>query len=196
MNLILIVLIGAATFPGGWQRAPLQPTQVVRFSPPATLPERAQSGSCQSPSQVAAYRNDALRCMVETTTFDPCFATANAGQAWCTSDPRKPASGTLVSFPPVASNVSGAPTAGIHVWFIELAEGSTCQPLVGVGREVDGLTESYTCRFGPLGDADAVLGDLDTSGAIWTIQKVMINKKVEPQTIKAVTIAAIKTAWQ
>ena len=186
MRLILVVMVATASLMGGWQRAPLQPTQVNRFSPPASLPEHAQSGSCQSPSQVAAHRGDAFRCTVEKTTFDPCFATMKAGLVWCIADPRKPAAGTLVSFAPLTPSASGAPVAGTHVWFIELAEGSTCQPLVGIGREVEDLTELYTCRFGPLGDADAVLGDLDTSGAIWTIRKVLINKKVEPQTIKAV----------
>lgn len=196
MKLILIALVAATALVGGWQAVSPQPTHVVRFSPPATLPEHAQSGSCRSPSQVAAHRDDAFRCMVEKATFDPCFATMKGGQVWCAADPRKPAAGTLVSVTSLESSASGAAVVGTHAWFIELTDGSTCQPLAGVGREVDGLTEIYTCRFGPLGDADAVLGDLDTSGAVWTIRKVMINKKVEPQTIKAVTIAAVKAVWQ
>jgi hypothetical protein len=196
VKLILIALVAATALVGGWQAVSPPPTQVVRFSPPATLPERAQSGSCQSPSQVAAYRDDAFRCTVEKTTFDPCFTTVKSGQVWCAADPRKPAVGTLVSFPSLGSNASGVPVDRAHAWFIELTDGSTCQPLVGVGREIDGLSEIYTCRFGPLGDADAVLGDLDASTAVWTIRKAMINKKVEPQTIKAVTIAAVKAVWQ
>jgi len=196
MKSIVIVFVGATALIGGWQASSPQPTQVVRFSPPTALPEHAQSGSCQSPSQVAAHRDDAFRCTVEKTTLDPCFATTKGGQAWCAADPRKPAVGTLVSVPSLGSTASGVPIARTHVWFIELADGSTCQPLVGAGREIDGLSEIYTCRFGPLGDADAVLGDLDASTAVWTIRKAMINKKVEPQTIKAMTIAAVKAVWQ
>ena len=196
MKSILIVLVGAATFVDGRQAAPPQPTQVVRFSPPATLPERAQSGACQSPSQAAPHRDDAFRCTVDKTTFDPCFATPKTGQALCVVDPRKPSAATLVNFASLGSSRSGAPVAGTIAWFVELTDGSTCQPIVGAGREIEDLIEVYTCRFGPLGDADAVLGDLDASAPVWTIRKVLINKKAEPQTIKAVTIAAVKAVWQ
>lgn len=41
-----------------------------------------------------------------------------------------------------------------------------------------------------------MLGDLDSSAPVWTIRKVLINKKAEPQTIKSLTIAAVKTVWQ
>jgi hypothetical protein len=190
----LIALVGAAALAGGLQAVPPQPTQVVRFHPPATLPERAQSGSCHVPALAAPYRDDAFRCVVDQTTFDPCFAT-KAGQALCGVDPRKPATATLVNFPSAGSSAS-APVSRTIAWFVELADGSTCQPLVGTGREIEDLVEIYTCRFGPLGDADAVLGEIDTSAAVWTIRKVLINKKAEPPTIKAVTMAAVKAVWQ
>ena len=59
------------------------------------------------------------------------------------------------------------------------------------------MTELYTCRFAIAGgDIDAVLGDIDQRTPVWTIQKVQINKKIEPQTIKSSTSAVVKAAWQ
>ena len=90
------------------------------------------------------------------------------------------------------------PTANARqrVWYFELADGTTCRPIAGPGREIEGLVELYTCKFGPDGGADAVLGDLDASEPVWTIRKVLINKKTEPQTIKSFAMAAVKAVWE
>ena len=73
---------------------------------------------------------------------------------------------------------------------------AACPPLTGTRREIEGAIEVYGCRFGASGDADAVLGDVDSSGAVWTIQQVLLNKKVEPQTVKSLMVAAVRTVWQ
>ena len=96
-----------------------------------------------------------------------------------------------------AAAAPGAPTqARHHTWSFELTDGSMCQPLSKLGQVLDGAAELYSCRFGSAGEADAVLGDLDDSAPVWTIQKVLINKKVDPQTIKSLMIASVKTVWQ
>jgi hypothetical protein len=68
--------------------------------------------------------------------------------------------------------------------------------LAGPGRIVEGEPELYTCTYGSAGPADAVLGDLDASTPVWTIHKVLINKKAEPQTVKSLAIAPVRTVWQ
>ena len=171
------------------------PTQAVRFTPPASLPDFVVAGTCTA-SEVAAFRTDAFRCAAKSTTYDPCFATARTNRAWCGTDPRKPESWFLVEALLPANHMPiGTPT-GHRVWFFELTDGSTCQPLPERGREIEGAVEIYRCQFGSAGLADAVLGDLDSTEPIWTVRKVLINKKTEPQTIKSLTIAAVKTVWQ
>jgi hypothetical protein len=90
---------------------------------------------------------------------------------------------------------SATADAGHGAWFFVLDDDSTCTPLAGRGRELEGLTELYSCRFGSDGPADALLGDFDTSQPVWTIRKVLINKKTDPQTIKSFAMAAVKTVW-
>ena len=57
------------------------------------------------------------------------------------------------------------------------------------------MIERYTCRFAPPG-ADAVLGEIDTRGVVWTIPQAQLNKRMPPLSIKQVTSAVVKTAWQ
>jgi hypothetical protein len=83
-----------------------------------------------------------------------------------------------------------------HAWLFELADGTLCRPLLDDRREIDGLTEIYSCKWMMASEADAVLGELDASAPVWTIQQVLLNKKVEPMTIKSLLTAPVKTVWQ
>jgi hypothetical protein len=113
----------------------------------------------------------------------------------CSPDPRDAATGVVLSLTAPLPRTDPPQPPGAQAWFVELTDGSTCQPITGMGREIEGMSEQYVCRFAA-SDADAVLGGLDASQPVWTIQKVLLNKKVEPQTIKAATIAPVKTVWQ
>ncbi|HUL74083.1 MAG TPA: hypothetical protein VLT86_13335 [Vicinamibacterales bacterium] len=176
------------------QQAPA-PTRVVRFTPATTFSGPVKSGVCR-PSLVVD-RSDASRCAVGDTTYDPCFTTDHAGRARCGIDPREPASGVVVESPAGASPSGATHVAGLRAWFFELEDGTTCQPMIfGGGREVDRMTELYTCRFALPGEADGVLGELDSSGPVWTIQQVSLNKKMDPPIIKSLVVAAVRTVWQ
>ena len=167
----------------------------MQYAPPPTLPEHGKPGECQT-SLAAAYRTDVFRCTAETTTYDPCFATAKSGHMLCDVDPRKPSSGTLVlatGSPASPADINGARN---RAWLFELTDGTLCRPLLDNRREVDGVTEIYSCKWVFPGEADAVLGELDSSTPVWTIQQVTLNKKVEPPTIKSLLTAPVKTVWQ
>lgn len=169
------------------------PTRVVRFVPPAVLRDRAKVGECGA-SVAAAARTDAFRCVTSDVTYDPCFQTSKNG-ALCDVDPRDPSKGLLVTSP-LGFPTNLARSAGHRAWFFELTDGTTCRPSDGTAREVDGLAEIYTCKFALPGQADAVLGELDSSTPVWTIQQVLLNKKVEPPTIKSLLTATVRTVWQ
>jgi len=169
-------------------------TRVVRFVP-AALPEHGKPGECQA-SLAAAYRNDAFRCTADNASYDPCFATAKTGHLLCDVDPRQASSGTLV----LSTTPSPPPTdtngARNRAWLFELTDGTLCRPLLDNRREVDGVPEIYSCKWVFPGEADGVLGELDSSTAVWTIQQVTLNKKVEPPTIKSLLTAPVKAVWQ
>jgi len=174
---------------------PQAATHVLHYSAPATLPEQATSGECQA-SAAAAYRTDTFRCTVGIATYDPCFQTTKSGHVLCDVDPRKPSSGTLVRATMPDAPQRDANGARNRAWLFELADGTLCRPLLDNRREVDGLIEIYSCKWVMASEADGVLGDLDSSAPVWTIQQVLLNKKVEPPTIKSLLTAPVKTVWQ
>jgi hypothetical protein len=171
------------------------PTRIVHFMPPASLPDRAQAAACR-PSAAAGYRADAFACTAGAKDFDPCFETTRAGQLLCDVDPRVTSSGVLVKWAPPEAPATETRGQTTRAWFFELADGTTCRPIAGERRQVAGLSEIYACRFAFPGQADAILGELDASTPVWTVQQVLLNKKVEPPTIKSVLVAPVKTVWQ
>jgi len=195
----LVLSAGVGLVNGGWlpQSGAARATVVVRFElpPKAQWPHVDTPGACDA-SRAAWFRDDARRCTVGANVYDPCFVTPMAHQLLCNVDPRKTDRGTFVTIG--APIVSPIPARGLvhRAWLFELTDGSSCRPIAGAGREFDGFAELYSCQFGSDGQADAVLGELDSSQPQWTIRKVLINKKTEPQTIKSLSIAAVKAVWQ
>jgi hypothetical protein len=189
----LVLVLGAGLLALPAQKT-VRSTAVIHFSVPANAASGVLKGSCES-SRAAWFRSDAARCTsADGTVNDPCFR--NGANHWfCVKDPRKTDSfQPLEAGPAVASN---AAQGAVHrAWFFELPDGTTCTPLAAPGREIERLTELYSCRWGTDGDADAVLGELDASQPVWTIRKVLINKKVDPQTIKSFTVVPVATVWE
>jgi len=181
----------------------LQPEQVatvvVYYGAPEKLPDQTVNASCVSPSHAAWFRNSAFSCVVGGSRLDPCFETPAGALKWCVDDPRRPDAGVLVKMAGlmvVDYLAPGASRPSHRAWFFELTDGSTCRPLSAPGRVVEGESELYVCKYAAGGEADAVLGDLDSSHPVWTVHKVLINKKTEPQTIKSLVVASVRTVWQ
>jgi len=172
------------------------PTRIIRFDPPATLPGGVAASADCRPSAAAGYRADAFACAAGAKDYDPCFETARPGTLLCDVDPRVASSGTLVKWTPPEAPAADTRGPIARAWFFELPDGTTCRPVTGDRREIAGLAEIYTCRFAAPGEADAVLGELDASTPVWTIQQVLINKKIEPPTIKSLLAAPVKTVWR
>jgi hypothetical protein len=190
----IIAAIGLLALQPQDRNTPPAPTRVLRFTPPPMTSASARPGTCDR--SLVSDRVDAYRCVAADTTADPCFAIDRAGLVLCDADPRDASSGMLVTttLPPPAA--LGLRSDTLRAWFFELEDGSTCRPLVfGGGRQVDGLVELYTCRFAPPG-SDAVLGEIDIHTPVWTIQQASLNKRMPPLSIKQLTSAVVKTAWQ
>lgn len=192
------VSLGLCATTGQAQQPEPVSTAVIYYGAPEKLPSQTVNAYCVSPSDAAWFRNTAFSCVVGGSRLDPCFDTSVPTSKWCAGDPRKPDTGVLVTMAAltVVDFVPQASRPSHRAWFFELTDGSTCRPLSAPGRVVDGEHELYGCKYAPGGEADAVLGDLDSSAPVWTIHKVLINKKAEPQTIKALVVASVRTVWQ
>jgi hypothetical protein len=195
--IVIVATAGAAaaTGPNATNQDTPTATAVIHFDPPAVLPDRAVDGTCRTPSTAAWFRSDAWACVTGSSTYDPCFRTGSSGnQVWCVADPRQPASGTLLRA--TVLTVTHAVPPAHAAWFFELTDGSTCRPLATPGRVIEGARELYACKYGSAGESDGVLGELDAGSAVWTVHRVLLNKKSEPQTIKSLAIASVRTVWQ
>jgi hypothetical protein len=177
-------------------RTPITPTAVVHFDVRSEdLARVPVSGVCSVPSRTAWFREDALTCRAQTASYDPCFLTPREHLVICVTDPRSDA-GRVALKVTSAPTRQPAPARPVQLaWFFELADGTTCRPLPAPGREVEGQIELYECRFGTDGPADGVFGELDSTGAVWTISKVKLNK-VLPITIKWSASVAVKAVWR
>jgi len=176
------------------QGLPATDTTVVHFTPPTQLLDEPVTGFCRMPSKAAWFRTDAWACNAGSTPYDPCFKVGTTMTAWCVSDPRQPSRGALIKLTTLLLIDAAAPSH--RAWFFELTDGSTCRPLPAPGRIIEGERELYACKYGSAGEADAVLGDLDSSQPVWTVHKVLINKKTDPQTVKSLVVASVRTVWQ
>ena len=189
-----IIAIGLLGFAPQDLNTPPAPTRVVRFTPQAAPKGSARPGNCLR--SLVSDRIDAYRCNAAETTYDPCFPITGRGLVVCDADPRDITSGVLVTATLPSAFAWGPRDDSRRAWFFELEDGSTCRPLIsGGGREVDGMVELYTCRFAPPG-SDAVLGEIDTRAPVWTIPQASLNKRAPPISIKQVTSAVVKIAWQ
>jgi len=172
------------------------PTKVVHFVPAVPPSSPGVPGDCWTTSIAAGFRADAYRCRTGNAIHDPCFVVPHAARVVCDVDPRNAAGGQVLDLTAPLPAADGPPTADHLAWFFALADGTTCAPLTGTRREIDGTMEIYACRFGVAGEADAALGDLDATGPVWTIRLALLNKKVDPPTIKSLIVTAVATVWQ
>jgi hypothetical protein len=114
-------------------------TQVIRYTPPAQLPAKTESGHCWTSSIAAPYRPDAFRCMVGNEIHDPCFATAQKDRVVCDMNPASGEAGFVLKLTQALPAPEPPPTANENwAWLIELADGSACFPFTGTNPLIKG----------------------------------------------------------
>ncbi|MDR3566892.1 MAG: hypothetical protein P4L43_02575 [Syntrophobacteraceae bacterium] len=171
-------------------------TELIRFVP--RLPGHGMlSGYCWTGS-IAVDRPDAWRCMAGNGIFDPCFTGKDKGFVVCDPDPAKSDPGMRMKLtrPLPVPDAQTAPAAKAGAWLVELADGSTCRKRTGAGWEIQGLIVNYYCEGGKKGVEIDLVGDLDTSGPLWTVRKATIFEGEKgPGRIKEEK-AVIKRVWR
>jgi hypothetical protein len=170
-------------------------TQVIRFVPRS--PGRGMiSGYCWTGS-IAIDRPDAYRCMAGNEIYDPCLADRIEGYVVCNPNPAKGNPGTRMKLTKVLPAPEGQAGSLGGTWLVELADGTTCMPITGARGEIEGKTVSYYCEGGQKGTEIDLLGDLDTSGPLWTAQKatVVYTRSGGAKVINS-RKEAVKRAWR
>lgn len=119
------------------------------------------TGSCFSQS-AASSRPDAFRCIIDNAIQDPCFAPADASVVVvCPVGPEGPVNRINLDAPVTFA----AEQDHLSPWLIELDNGASCGPYTGAMTSIGDLTPTYGCT-----DGVNVLGPIDTSSALWTVQ--------------------------
>jgi hypothetical protein len=173
-------------------------TRIIRYSP-ATPGIGTKQGHCWTGS-IAIPRPDAWRCMVGNEIFDPCFSSEDGMEVVCDVDPSKGNPGfNLQLTEPLPTSENPPQETGTTAqtgWLIELDDGTYCRPATGATGIVDGKAATYYCAS-ESADTDVVLlGDLDSTGPVWTAEKaVLVPGPKGPRLAKSKRVG-IKTVWQ
>lgn len=140
------------------------------------------AGSCSGQSQLIV-REDAWRCQVEQTVYDPCFIkTAPASrQLICPSSPWSSEAVAIdVAAPLDNSQHLTLDMARALPWAVELTNGEYCQAVIS-SSTVDSMPVRYQCS-----NNQVLIGHLQRCKAPWSMLE---------QTAAGVVTAAFKKAW-
>lgn len=140
------------------------------------------AGTCSGQSQLSV-REDAWRCQVEQTVYDPCFikATHQSRQLICPSSPW--------SSEAVAIDVEAPLDNSQHVtldmaralpWAVELSNGEYCQAVIST-HTIDSMPVRYQCSNNQL-----LIGHLQRCKAPWSMLE---------HTVSGVVRAEFKKVW-
>lgn len=176
------------------------PTRVVVFaagnfdSPSPVRIITTKQGDCFSTS-IASARPDAFRCIAGNEILDPCFS--DGTDVLCPTPPKfeatrltKPDFSPLIK-PGVQDTQSSDSEPSVlsgDPWFLELANGYTCNFLTGTTAIVAGVSVDYGCGGISKGSSGDILGHIDRSSQTWT---VLFRTTAQPQFDKI----NVSSAW-
>ncbi|MHB0876592.1 MAG: hypothetical protein ACYC5O_11185 [Anaerolineae bacterium] len=166
-------------------------TEVIDYQP--AVPSLSEPGSCFTAS-LAVMRPGAYRCTVGNSILDPCFTAADGETIVCDADPVTESEGFRLDLseplPTPEPTVPGA--TGPAAWLIRFADGVYCNYATGATGGVGEERINYLCS-----DQSVVIGDIDTSGDVWTALRGTVQQDASGQfTSQDAAMAAIETAWR
>jgi len=169
-------------------------TEVIKFQVPDILPDNAVLGSCESGSLVQPYRQDALRCKVNNSVYDPCFKT-NYGSAFCQPNPLEQWAILIVS-PEGFSEIETPKEINENwAWFVELEDGTLCAPFEETQTFAAGEIAYYKCESKTENEMVVLMSELQP-GEVWKAKKATLEKSDDLWEIKQSETVSLKAVWQ
>jgi len=170
-------------------------TKVISFTIPEELPQTIQSGSCWVSSIAAPYREDAFRCKIESSIYDPCFAMAPEGFVYCPMNPLKEESFLIEFTESLPESEIPSKKKNNWAWFVELKDKTYCAPFSGTRIFIGNYVAYYSCNSDVDGKIVVLMGDL-IPGDIWKANKAVVAQDGDNMTIQSLEEVEIGTIWQ
>jgi hypothetical protein len=173
-------------------------TEVVNYSFPNVLPEDVRTGYCSTASLAQPFRQDAFKCFVGTSVFDPCFSSIQKDKVVCQMNPLLTNNIFVINLiKPLPQITLPKIIKDNWAWFVELEDGVFCSPYTGAKTLVDKKMAYYGCRSSVKGDMTVLIGDL-TKGDAWTAKEVILMKDSAGTgwDTKFSGVVKIKKVWQ
>lgn len=197
------ISVGVATQEKKPAAQKIVPTTVIKFTASETLPLSKKypekSGSCFAGSIAAPFRQDAFRCIVTNSIYDPCFSVTKTGFVYCQVN-IDVSTGFLIKLtkalpkPEILQN-----TQDNWAWYVKLQDGTECSPFTGTrpffGEGANAQVAFYGCKSSDKNQQIVLLGDL-AEGNVWTAREAVLVKTVTAWTIKSTQKVDIDTVWQ
>lgn len=178
---VAILILGGAGV-GGWLFLSRdQPTESKIYDPSGVEISETKMGSCFT-SSVAAIRDDAWRCTIGNTLYDPCFELMAGGdELVCPEGPWDKRAIKLVLTENLPVEAGNGEEVREPPWAMELANGAKCVALAGTVETVGSVTLTFSCDVG----YDA--GALVRTSKVWTVLASSGGRSLEK--------IAVRIAW-
>ena len=175
-----VTLTASAAAPG---------TALVAFTP--LVPNEIRQGACYAGSDLLAS-SAAWRCGVTGgEVFDPCLLAADGTTVVCGANPATQEAGFVLQVTSALPTVDVAAKSFPGAWLFQLGNGAICSYNQGATITVEGQRINYTCD-----DLTQLLGEIDKSGPVWTINIVTTSDDGQGNyAIETLTPMTIVRAW-
>jgi hypothetical protein len=170
-------------------------TKVISFEAPEPLPIATKTGNCWVNSIAQPFREDAWRCMVGNSIYDPCFSTNQDGVVFCQMNPLKITSFIINLTEPLPTAKVPAEKQDNWAWFIKLKDGTYCSPFTGTRLPVGTDIAYYGCNSNFKSEQVVLVGDL-RDGDIWKATKAVLVQNNQKWTVKTSEEVDVETVWQ
>lgn len=168
---------------------PLTATVVFDYVP--SVPVQRRAGYCVANSRFVQLEN-AWECVVGEETVDPCFTAGDGKTLVCLPAPPVSAPGFVLDLTrplPTPKTLADIPS---DIWLFRTREGNLCSVAGRVSVQVGDRRVTHVCT-----DGTAVLGGIDTSSAVWTVEKVeLVNNAQGVFSAENARTAEITAAWR
>lgn len=171
-------------------------TTVIFYTIPLIENMQEQQGSCTMSSVAEPYRQDAWKCQVGKTTYDPCFSTAETDKVVCQPNPIDQENIFAIKLTsPLPEPTVPETTQNNWAWFVQLEDGSLCSPYTAKRPLIDGEAAFYGSAIKD-GKRFVLIGDLNNSAKMWTATKKNLIKSGTAWVVESTETVNIQTVWQ